>query len=180
MTHRLANAAAGAALLISVGVSPTELHAQLGRLPGPGATDGWPAVEVGARVGYDSKQRQEVVGAMLRIPILPNARVELVPNADVTFFPNLKEYQVNFEAVYVVGGREGGLYAGGGVGFRNAIMPLDAEAGRQNLRTYSVVVGVKLGGVSRVNPLIEFRRVFPDGFELDPQLVSLGVTLALW
>jgi hypothetical protein len=131
-------------------------------------------------VGYDNTQRQEVVGTLLRIPILASGRVELLPNADVTFLRGLKEYQVNFEAVYLVAGGEGGLYAGGGMGFRSTIVPADPDAGRQTLRTLSIVFGLKLGGASRLKPLLEFRRLFPDELAIDPQQVSLGVTVALW
>lgn len=136
------------------------------------------------RVGYDNVQRQEVVGALLRIPILPNGSIELVPNADVTFLRGLKEYQLNAEAVYLWLSDDGGLYAGGGIGFRNTIPPIDPSlgppGGREYITTFGIVVGLKLTGLERVNPMVEFRRVFASDLAIDPQLFSIGVTLELW
>ena len=153
-------------------------HAQP-RPPG-GSAQGWPAVEIGARAGFDNQQRQEVLGALLRIPVLRNGHVELLPNADVTFLRGLKEYQLNLEAAYLLAGREGGPYLGGGVGFRNTIPPNDPTAERQTLTTFGLVVGIKFGGLGRVRPFLEFRRVFASDLAVDPQLLSFGVTFALW
>jgi hypothetical protein len=140
---------------------------------------GWPAVEIGARVGYDNSQRQEVVGALVRIPILRNGSVELVPNADVTFLRGVKEYQLNGEAVYVLTEGDGGIYAGGGVGLRDAVSRSDPSA-RETITTFSIVVGIKFSGLERVNPLLEFRRIFASELVVDPQMLSIGVTLELW
>ena len=161
---------------------PTHAQAQLGRR-GAAESTGWPPVEVGARVGYDQKQQQEVVGALLRVPVLRSRRIILMPNADVTFLRGFKEYQVNFEAVYAQGGPEAGLYAGGGAGFRSTIVPSgpgEPESGRERLRTYSVVVGVSFGRVGRVNPMIEVRRLFARRLPVDPQQFNFGVAFALW
>ena len=175
MKPRRAIARVVAALLPALAAAP--VGAQLG--PNQ-ATTGWPGVEVGARVGFDNSQRQEVAGALLRIPVLRSGRVELLPNADVTFLRGLKEYQVNAEAVYVSGGREGGLYAGGGIGSRSTILPSDPAAGRQRIRTYSLVLGAKLSSLGRVHPLLEFRRVFASRLAVDPQQITLGVTISIW
>ena len=176
--HRAACAACVACAGTLLGaLAPASLAAQLA--PRQQST-GWPPVEIGVRVGYDNMQRQEVLGALLRIPVLPNRSVELVPNADVTFLRGLKEYQLNAEAVYLLTASEGGIYLGGGIGFRNTIPPLDPAAGRQTLTTWSIVVGVKLTGLERVNPMLEFRRIFAGDLEVDPQLLSLGVTFELW
>jgi hypothetical protein len=157
-------------------LGPTAVAGQGGPREQP---TGWPAVEIGARVGYDNIQRQEVLGALLRIPVLPNGSLELLPSADVTFLRGLKEYQLNGEAAYLLAGREGGIYAGGGIGFRNTIPPAEPERGRQMLTTWSIVVGLKLS-VERVNPMIEFRRIFASELAVDPQLLSIGVTFELW
>ena len=156
-------------------------------LPGSGAaqltpeqSSGWRAVEIGARVGYDNVQREEVVGGLLRIPILPNGTVELVPNMDVTFLRGLKEYQWNAEAIYLWLSQDGGLYAGGGIGLRNTIPPGNAEGERENVTTFSLVLGLKITTLERVNPMLEFRRVFADDLAIDPQLFALGVTVEIW
>ena len=87
--------------------------------PGPASAQGWAPVSIGGRVGYDNKQRDEVLGAQIHIPVVRSGVVEFLPNVDATFRPLFNEYQINLEAVYVLGDRTGGgLYAGGGVGFR--------------------------------------------------------------
>lgn len=165
-----------AAAALATTVVPIAAAAQLGAQ----AEQGWPGVEVGARVGYDNAQRQEVVGALLRIPILRNGTLELLPNADVTFLEGVKEYQLNAEAVYLFTGGDGGLYAGGGVGLRDALSRSDPGGPRETITTFSMVVGLKFSGFERIHPLLEFRRVFASQFVVDPQMLSLGVTFVLW
>ena len=169
-------ATAALATAAFAGLAPASLGAQLR----PEERSGWPPVEIGVRVGYDNIQRQEVLGALLRIPVLPNRSLELLPNADVTFLRGLKEYQLNAEAVYLLAAEDGGIYAGGGIGFRSTIVPSDPAAGRQTLTTWSIVVGIKLMNLERVNPMLEFRRIFVRELVVDPQLLSLGVTFELW
>jgi hypothetical protein len=156
--------------------APAGAAAQLPPQAGP---SGWPAVEIGARVGWDNSQRQEVVGAVVRVPILRNGSVELLPNADVTFLRGVKEYQLNAEAVYVLTEGDGGIYAGGGVGLRDAVSRSDPTA-RETITTFSIVVGIKFSGLERINPLLEFRRVFASELVVDPQMISIGVTFELW
>jgi hypothetical protein len=164
------------AAALAVALVPIAGAGQLSRQ----AEQGWPAVEIGARVGYDNSQRQEVVGALLRIPILRNGTVELLPNADVTFLQGVKEYQLNAEAVYLLSGDDGGFYAGGGVGLRDAVSRSDPGGPRETLTTFSIVVGLEFSGLERIHPLLEFRRVFASEFVVDPQMLSFGVTFALW
>lgn len=133
---------------------------------------------MGARAGVDSGVRNEVLGALLRIPILPSGGIELMPSVDVTFLRNLKEYQYNLEMVYVASGRARGVYAGGGVGFRNSIFGEDPD--RSTVRTYSVVVGVRFVGASRFSPQLESRWVFVHELPVTPQQFTLGVAFALW
>ena len=160
-------------------VAPGSAAAQLAPQPQTQRT-GWPAVEIGVRVGYDNIQRQEVVGALLRVPILPNGTIELLPSADVTFLRGLREYQFNADAVYLLAASDGGIYAGGGVGFRSTFPPANPSGGRETLTTFAVVVGLKLTNLSRVNPMFEFRRIFASELAVDPQLLSIGVTFELW
>lgn len=157
-------------------VAPASAASQLR----PEQETGWRAVEIGVRVGYDNALREELVGGLLRIPILPNGSIELVPSADVTFLSGLKEYQLNAEAIYLWLSPDGGLYAGGGFGFRNTIPPESPEGAREYITTYSLVVGLKLTNLPRVNPMLEFRRVFASDLEVDPQHFVIGLTVELW
>jgi len=140
----------------------------------------WPAPEIGIRAGYDNGQRQEVLGALLRIPVLRSGHVELMPSGDITFLSGLKEYQFDAEAVYLLSGREGGFYGGGGIGLRNTVPASDLDAGRQTFTTYSIVVGVKFVRLGPLNLLFEYRRIFADEFAVDPQMIVLGLTLPVW
>jgi hypothetical protein len=121
-----------------------------------------------------------MVGALLRIPVLPNGSVELVPNADITFLPGLKEYQMNFEAVYLTGGRLGGLFAGGGVGVRNSRYSPDPAAARRSDLTLSIVAGVRLGVRSRFRPELEARWIFNSEYARAPRPAMIGLSVALW
>jgi hypothetical protein len=141
---------------------------------------GWPPPAVGVRVGFDNAQSSPMVGAALRIPVLPSGWVELLPNADITFLSGFKVYQVNFEAVYLTQARRGGFYVGGGVGVRNGIFSADPNGPRRSERTFSAVAGVRLGGLGRVRPDVEVRWIFQDEQARDPRVVAAGVSLALW
>ena len=137
---------------------------------------GWAPALIGARVGYDNRLRSGIVGAQIHIPVVRSGLVEILPNADVTFQP-FKEYQFNLEAVYVLGDQTGGgLYAGGGVGFRSLVF----SGPREIHPTLSLVGGLKLGGLGRVVPQVEFRWLFVDDLLIDPQQVTLGVSIGLW
>jgi hypothetical protein len=165
-----------AALLVDA-AAPAGVAAQVG----PDADEGgWPGAKVGVRVGYDNGQRQEVVGALLRIPILRNGSVEILPSGDVTFLRGVREYQLNAEAVYMLSEGGGGIYAGGGVGLRDAVSRSDPSQGRETITTFSVVVGIEFSGLDRIHPFLEFRRIFASELVVDPQLLSLGVSVSLW
>jgi opacity protein-like surface antigen len=140
----------------------------------------WPGPEVGVRVGYDNSQKQEVLGALLRIPVIRSGHVELIPGGDVTFLPTIEEYQFNLEAVYLLSGRNGGFYGGGGIGWRNSLPSSDLAGDKQTFTTYSVVAGIKFPGVGPLSLLFEFRRIIADELELDPQLLAFGATIPLW
>ncbi|HSG49332.1 MAG TPA: hypothetical protein VLA43_16035, partial [Longimicrobiales bacterium] len=99
----------------------------LGLLSVPAALDGqsrpqgWPPASAGFRAGYDYNSTGSVVGLQLRLPVLPSGFVEVVPNGEMTFLTGLREVQGGVDVVFVSGGRRGGLYAGGGVGWRNTL-----------------------------------------------------------
>lgn len=147
---------------------------------GPGAPGpaGWAPPSVGVRFGWDNKQRNEVLGAAVRLPILPSGQVELMGGTEVTFLRNLTEYEFNAEAVYVQGGRAGGVYGGGGLGLRNTIYPGSVE--RRTELGFTLVVGVRLTGLGILVPQVESRWIFIDDAPFTFQTLTLGVNLAFW
>ena len=172
---------AAVVLVFALALAPGVAHGQFARpAAGPADATGWPAAALGVHVGFDNAQSEPVVGARLHIPILPSGVVELLPNVDVTFFPEYKEYQTNFELVYMTAGRRGGLSVGGGAGFRNSPFSPDPNAPRRNERTFSLVAGVRFGGLGRFRPEAETRWIFQDELVRDPRLVVIGVSMALW
>ncbi len=100
----------------------------------------------------------------------------------MTFLRGLKEYQLNLDAVYVVGGRTGGFYGGGGIGFRNSRFGGTAQTvpPRETVQTFSVVAGGRFGGRGRIRPQLEIRWIFIEETTVDPQQLSFGVSFALW
>ena len=133
---------------------------------------------MGIRLGSDNNQRDEVVGAGVRLPVLPGGEIELMGNADVTFLRNLKEYEFNAEVVYVHGGRAGGLYAGGGLGFRNTVFPDSVD--RRTELGYTLVAGVRFATLGIIVPQVETRWIFIEDAPLTYQTLTVGVNLALW
>jgi hypothetical protein len=145
----------------------------------------WPSITIGVKAGYDSNTNAEVLGAQIRIPLLRSGTVELIPHTDVTFATALKEYQYAVDAVYLLSGRRGGLYVGGGLAFRNTIYGSDPKVPRKTSQGYSVVVGTKFGGGGGLGAQLELRWVFisesglDDVSSVDPQVVTFGVNIPL-
>jgi hypothetical protein len=82
--------------------------------------------------------------------------------------------------VYVTGGRQGGLYAGGGVGWRDTVINATSTEPRSNLLAYSLVVGATSGPAARLRTQLELRWIFLEGTTFRPIPVTLGVSLPLW
>lgn len=175
--RRAALAAAAALLLATV---PDTLHAQFGRpdLSPPPGSQGWAPASAGFRAGFDYNSNGSVLGAQLRIPLLPGGLVEAVPHADVTFLTGLKEYQGGVELVAVSGGRRGGVYAGGGVAWRNTLW---SGPDRETRRAPTAVVGLRSGATfgAPFGTQLEMRWTFPEG-AFKPRVLSLGVNFPLW
>lgn len=152
---------------------PAGLRAQSG--------PGWPPAMVGVRVGYLSRSATNatVLGAQLHIPVLPSGHVELVPNADITFFKGLKEYEYSVDAVFVSGGRRGGLVVGGGPAARNSIFP--GSTTRETRKGWDVVAGLMFnpGEQLPVGIQIEERWTF-FRVPVSPRVLSIGVNIPLW
>jgi hypothetical protein len=158
---------------------PLPLAAQF-RTTGDEAEAGWAPASIGVRVGFDNSQSRPMLGALARIPVIPGGAVELMPNADVTFMPGFKAYQLNLELVYLLQGRRSGFYAGGGVGFRDSVVPSDPNGPSRTEGTFSVLAGLRLGELGRVRPELETRWILDSDQARDPALVVFGASLALW
>lgn len=145
--------------------------------PSPGS-QGWAPASAGFRAGFDYNSNGSVLGAQLRIPLLPGGMVEAVPHADVTFLTGLKEYQGGVELVAVSGGRRGGIYAGGGLAWRNTLW---SGPDRETRRAPTAVVGLRSGATfgAPFGTQLEMRWTFPEG-ALKPRVLSLGVNFPLW
>ena len=141
---------------------------------------GWAPVSIGVHGGYDNTQQGWMAGGFLGLPVLPSGAVELMPSADVTFLPGFKEYQANFEAVYLTGIRRGGILVGGGVGLRNSVFGPDPNADRRTAVTYSILLGARLGPYGHFRPQIATRWILQDEQSRDPRHVVIGVGFALW
>ena len=161
-------------------VAPVALAAQGAQdeFPGP-----WAPPSLGVRGGYDNQQRRYVLGGQLRLPVLPRGQVELMPNVDVTFARGLKEYQYNLELVYVLDGRSGGIYGGGGIGWRNTVWnadPSDTSEIRSTKAGFTAVLGIRIVELGLVVPQIEYRGVFIGAAPVSYQQLTLGLNLPLW
>jgi hypothetical protein len=171
-THTLAAA-------LGLLIAPALAEAQFGGGADPEGP-GWAPASIGVRAGYDNSQKGWMTGGYLGVPILPNGRVELLPGFDVTFLQGFDEYQTNLEVVYFTGDRQGGLMAGGGIGFRNSVFGPDPSAERRTEMTYSLVLGARLGNLGRFRPQVETRWILQDEWPRDPRHVSVGASFALW
>lgn len=165
-------------LLAGVSLAVGDVAAQIGSGAEDETATGWAPPSVGVRFGYDNQQQTQMLGAQLRLPIVPGGEVELMPSMDISFLRGLKEYQYNFEAVYVLDGRAGGLYAGGGVGLRNSIFT--DGLGRRTELGYSAVVGLRLVNLGFVVPQLEYRWIFISDAPVTFQQLTIGVSIALW
>jgi hypothetical protein len=165
-------------LLASASAGLQHLEAQVVPGVGPQAPSGWAPPSLGIRFGYDNQQQNEVLGAQVRIPVLPGGAIEIMPSMDIAFLRGLKEYQYNFEGVYVWDGRAGGLYGGAGIGLRNSIF--GSNPGRTTELGYTFVVGFRLVDLGIVVPQLEYRWIVIDEAAITYQQISFGVNLALW
>jgi hypothetical protein len=166
-------------LLASTAVATQDLAAQARPGGQQEASSGWAPPSLGLRVGYDNQERRNLVGAQVRLPVLPGGQVELMPNMDITFLLlGEKVYQYNIEAVYVWDGRAGGLYGGGGLGIRNALF--GNAQGHTTELGFTAVIGFRLVGLGIIVPQLEYRGVFISAAPINYQQLTLGVNVALW
>lgn len=173
-------AALAAAFAVALATAPAGAAAQFQRpdLAPPPGSGGWAPAYVGIRAGFDYNSNASVLGAQARVPLLRNGMLEAVPNGDVTFLTGLKEYQAGVDVVVVSGGRRGGLYAGGGLAWRNTLW---SGPDRETRRAPVVVVGARSGATfgAPFGTQLEMRWTFPEG-AFRPRVLSLGVNFPLW
>lgn len=172
----------GILLLTLLGlVTPFGLEAQVrrGRAVDPDRAP-WMPISIGPRAGYDQNARAAVLGAQIHLPLLRSGLVELVPTADIVFVNNAREYQYNLELVYVTGGRMGGLYGGGGVGYRDTVLNGTPTDPRTTIFGYSLVLGVRSGITGPFQVQIELRWIFLEDTTVRPAPVTLGINFPLW
>ena len=162
-------------LALALATLPAALAGQARRAPGGGS--GWTPIAAGVHGGYDYTSQSYLLGAQLRIPLHPSGYLQVVPNGDIVFQPRTKDYLAGANLVAVSGGRRGGIYAGGGLTWRNALR----EGGRSTKRSPAIVVGVlspTLFGAP-FSTQLEVRWIREDT-PLKPKLLSFGVNFPLW
>jgi hypothetical protein len=164
-------------LALAAAALPSQASGQFGRAQTARVPTGWAPIEVGVRGGYDYTSRGNMVGAQIRIPVLPSGHVELVPNGDITFLPTFKEYMGGVDVVAISGGRRGGLYVGGGLTWRTAFY----DSNRETRRTPVIVAGAKSPAIfgSPIRTQLEVRWIRVDT-DVKPKTLNFGINLPLW
>lgn len=174
--HALTLAAALALVLGSV----REAESQVRRGRDPEPVQRWTPPSVGVRGGWDQRANAELLGAQVRIPVLRSGIVQLVPSADVAFLQGVKEYQYGAEVSWVPGGRRGGVFVTGGVGWRDSVFSADGSTdSRRTFFGYVLGAGVK----SQVGPLefeLGLRWIFLDDTSYRPSPATVGINYPLW
>jgi hypothetical protein len=164
---------------IAVSLLPGDLEGQRRRgrsQPGQN-TQPWPPISIGLHAGYDDTSKGTILGAQLRAPLLRSARIEFMPSGSVTFANGLKEYQLNLDAVWVLGGRAGGLYLAGGFALRNTIF--SPGVGRESKSGGGVALGVRSSPTAGLGTQVELRQIFVDP-TFRPRILTLGLNIPLW
>lgn len=164
------------AVLILGALAPVALEAQR-RTSTAAPTGGWAPMSIGAHVGYDNNSQATILGAQIHAPIVRSGMIEFMPSGNVTFLTGLKEYQLNLDAVWVSGGRNGGLYAGGGVAARNTVYEIGSE--RETRVGGSGVVGLRSGSGSIAGIQLEARKTWLDA-DFSPTAFTIGINISLW
>lgn len=139
----------------------------------------WSSVLAGAGIGYDGESNGTFLQTHFRIPLLRSGRLELIPSGSITFITNLREYQYNADLVYVTGGQSGGIYVGGGIGWRNSIFGPNALTPRETLRGYNAIFGLRSGAGGEFGVQIEARWTFLSDTEIDPRTIAFGINFPI-
>lgn len=173
-TVRLITALAAALLVV-----PLAVDAQVRRGRQVEEVPRWAPVAVGLKAGWDSRANGEILGGHVRIPLVRAGVFELLPSLEAVFLRGAKEYQYNVDAAWVPGGVRGGIFAGGGVGWRDSVIGTELGNPRQMLFGFNAFGG----GRTNLGPVqIEFllRWTFLNDTSYQPNSASLGINLPLW
>lgn len=139
----------------------------------------WAPFVAGIKAGYDQNANGEVLGAMMRLPVLRSGILELMPSADVTFLNGAKEYQYGVDLVWVSGGGAGGPFAGVGLGYRHSVIATTPGDPTQRLLAYSLAAGVRTGFGGPFQLQLELRWIFPEDVTFRPTPITLGIGFPL-
>ena len=171
-------------LMALIAVSaPAGLDAQVRRGRASQAAPGaWAPISVGVHAGYDDASRAELAGARAFLPLIRSGRLQAIPGADVVFLSGARDYQYSADLVYVTGGAGGGLYAGGGIGWRDSVVDGTPADPRNTFFTYNVVVGLQSGMVGPFQTQLQIRWIFLQDVVADfrPVSFTLGISFPLW
>lgn len=169
--------------LLLTAASAVDAQVRRGRQPEESGGTPWAPIAVGLRVGWDQESNGEVLGAQLRIPVMPSGVVEFAPNAEVIFLDRgAKEYQYNLEAALLPGGAGGGPFGIAGIGWRNTVLTTTASG---DVGTRDTLFGFVLGGgikagLGRLQLEFSFRWVLLNDTDFGPNSAALGVNYPLW
>jgi hypothetical protein len=161
------------ALAALCATSPLPLAAQLPR--GPVLQEGgrrWlPAL--GIRGGYDYRNADPSVGALVRFPIpIPVVPLAITPGADLVFHDGLNDRQGTVDLTANLFG----ISVGGGPIWLNTVFDdlQDVELNRETRQGWTVLAGLRSRG-GRFGTDVEFRWVLVDGIE-QPRYIMLALT----
>jgi hypothetical protein len=163
--------------------APADADAQVRRGRTVAPPPPWMPVTVGVRGGWEQEQLASgaTFGAEVHIPIVRDGAIEVVPSFDAIFLRGFAtEYQYNLDAVFVPGRRRGGVFIGGGVGWRRSLIAgVGQEFGRQTYFGYNIVLGAK-NQVGPLQILLGLKWALLTDTEYDPSAISLGIQFPLW
>lgn len=162
-------------LALALATLPVSASGQARR--SPRSAGGWPPIEIGVHGGFDFRGTGSVFGGQMRIPLHRSGFVELVPNGDVSFLREYREYMIGGDLVAVLGGRQGGLYVGGGVTWRDAVYGGE----RSTQAEPTIVVGVRASQVlgAPFGTQLEVRSIQVSS-PIKPKFLTLGINFPLW
>lgn len=160
-------------------IVPSGLDAQVRRGRQAEEAPRWAPIAIGAKVGWDSRANGELLGGHLRIPVIRSGTVELYPSVEAIFLPGAREYQYNLDAAWVPGGARGGVFAGGGLGWRDSVIGTDLGDPRQTFFGFNAFGGGKTN-LGRVQVEFVLRWTFLNDTEYQPNSAAIGLNLPLW
>lgn len=166
--------------IATLGVTAVDALAQQRRGRPQQQTARWAPVAIGVRGGWDNRARAEILGAQVRVPVVPNGTFALLPSADIAFLPNSKDYQYSLEAAWIPGGVRGGFFVSGGIGWRDTAAGIvNLNVTRETFLSYIVGAGIR-ADIGPIEFEAGFRWYFLDGTSYRPNSATLGINLPLW